>query len=74
MYRVFGTHHRVAITSYGIKKLCLFTIIAYPKIFFCYRQYIPPRKQITIDFSSMNESVHDVQPPLDISVMEDNNI
>lgn len=36
-----------------------------------YRQYVPLRKIITIDFSSIDNSVYDVKPPLDISLIEE---
>ena len=36
-----------------------------------FRQYIPPRKSITIDFSSIDNCLYDVQPPLNISFIED---
>lgn len=35
------------------------------------RQYVPPRKTITIDFSAIDDCIYDVRPPLDISLIED---
>ena len=37
-----------------------------------FRQYLPPRKSIMIDFSTIDDSVYDIKPPLDISITEDN--
>ena len=35
------------------------------------RQYVPPKKVITIDFSSIDDCIYDIKPPLDVSLVEE---
>jgi dCMP deaminase len=37
------------------------------------RQYIPPRKTITIDYSSLDSYIYDIKPPLNTSFLEEHN-
>ncbi len=47
-------------------------ITCYLTLLYC-RQYVPPRKSITIDFSSIDDSVYDIKPPLNSSVILEEN-